>query len=77
MTIESRFWPLFETTMGRKFDRENQEAANVEEWDSMKHIELIFELESEFDVQFSPKDIADLYSSTTSLIQFLQSRSSS
>ena len=72
MTIESKFWPLFETTMGRKFDRQNQEVAAVEEWDSMKHIELIFELESEFDVQFSAQDIAEHYSNTTNLIDFLQ-----
>ena len=72
MTIESKFWPLFDTIMGRKFDRQNQEATNVEEWDSMKHIELIFELESEFEVQFSPQDIADHYSNTTNLIEFLQ-----
>lgn len=77
MTIESRFWPLFETTMGRKFDRQPQEAANVEEWDSMKHIELIFELESEFEIQFSPQEIADHYSNTTNLIDFLQRGSAS
>ena len=48
----------------------------MEEWDSMKHIELIFELESEFDVQFSPQDIANHYSNTTNLIDFLQRGSS-
>jgi acyl carrier protein len=31
-----------------------------EEWDSLKHIEIVFQVEEEFDLQFAEDDIADL-----------------
>jgi acyl carrier protein len=33
-----------------------------EEWDSMHHLQLIIELETEFEVSFEPEDIADMKS---------------
>jgi acyl carrier protein len=33
-----------------------------EEWDSMHHLQLIIELETEFNVSFEPEDIADMKS---------------
>jgi acyl carrier protein len=68
---EERFWQLFERTMGRKYDRQCQEASSTEEWDSLKHVELVFELESEFCLEFSPKDIAKLYSNTNVILDYL------
>ena len=72
MSVEDRFWTLFEGAMGRNFERKNREVASVEEWDSLTHIELIFELESEFGVQFSQHEVADYYSNTDSIIDHLK-----
>ena len=72
MSIDNRFWALFERTMGRKFERKNQEVASIEEWDSLTHVELIFELESEFLIQFGPQDVADTYSDTNHILSYLK-----
>ena len=72
MTIEDRFWTLFEGAMGRKFERKNYDVASVEEWDSLTHVELIFELESEFGVQFAQHEVADYYSDTYNIIDYLK-----
>lgn len=32
-----------------------------EEWNSLKHIEIVFQIEEEFEVQFEEDDIADLF----------------
>ena len=34
--------------------------ANCENWDSMRHLNLIVELESAFDVEFGPEEIAEM-----------------
>jgi acyl carrier protein len=36
--------------------------SNCAEWDSMNHLNLVVELEEEFDVSFEPEDIAELNS---------------
>lgn len=33
---------------------------NCEKWDSLNHLNLIVELESEFDLEFEPEDIAKM-----------------
>lgn len=47
-----------------KNDDVNQESSqsNCENWDSMHHLDLIVELENEFDVEFEPEEIADMKS---------------
>ena len=34
--------------------------ANCEKWDSMNHLNLIIELETEFEVSFEPEEIAEM-----------------
>lgn len=34
--------------------------SNCEKWDSLHHINLISELEDEFDVEFEPEEIAEM-----------------
>ena len=34
--------------------------SNCEKWDSMNHLNLIVELENEFNVSLEPEDIADM-----------------
>lgn len=35
---------------------------NCEKWDSLHHLNLIVELEDEFDVEFEPEEIAEMKS---------------
>ena len=37
---------------------------NCVEWDSMRHLQLVVGLETEFDVSFEPEDIAKMQSIT-------------
>ncbi|MCH5245823.1 MAG: acyl carrier protein [Muribaculaceae bacterium] len=36
--------------------------ANCEKWDSLHHLNLIVELEDEFDTEFEPEEIAEMKS---------------
>ena len=75
--IQDTFWAIFERTHGRKFDRQSQTADVVEEWDSLKHVELIFELEQAFGLEFSPDDIADMYSNTDTILELVNRKAGS
>ena len=72
MSVENRFWSIFQRSMGRRFENKNYTADSIEEWDSLTHVELIFELESEFGVQFSQEEIAEYYSDTDHLLEYLK-----
>ena len=41
---------------------ENPSQGNVEQWDSLRHLNLIIELEMEFDTEFEPEQIAQMKS---------------
>ncbi len=34
--------------------------ANIEDWDSLRHLNLIVELEAAFDVSYEPEEIAEM-----------------
>lgn len=36
--------------------------SNCEYWDSLHHLDLIVELENEFDIEFEPEEIAEMKS---------------
>lgn len=36
---------------------------SCEEWDSLRHLSLVVEIETEFDIEFEPEEIAQLKSS--------------
>lgn len=36
--------------------------SNCDKWDSLRHLNLIVELEEEFDVEFEPEEIAEMKS---------------
>ena len=36
--------------------------ANCDKWDSLNHLNLIIELEEEFNTSFEPEEIAEMYS---------------
>ncbi len=41
---------------------DNCSQSNCEKWDSLKHLELVIEIESEFDVELEPEEIAQMKS---------------
>lgn len=52
--------------MQRVFDTRDITTAtaqnNCEKWDSLHHLNLIVELETEFDIEFEPEEIAEMKS---------------
>ena len=46
---------------------------NNSNWDSLRHLNLIVELESEFDVSFEPEEIAEM-SSVKKIVAILKSK---
>ena len=47
---------------------------NCVKWDSLNHLNLILELESEFDVSFDPEEIAEI-KSANDIVNALKKRS--
>lgn len=39
---------------------ENSSADNIENWDSLRHMNLVVALEEEFEIQLNPEDVADM-----------------
>ncbi|MBC7713350.1 MAG: acyl carrier protein [Rhizobacter sp.] len=46
---------------------------NVDEWDSMKHLELIMSIESEFEVSFEVHEIVEL-NSVEKILEILEEK---
>ena len=40
----------------------NTSQENCENWNSLRHLNLVSELEDEFDVEFEPEEIAEMHS---------------
>ena len=72
--VESGFWPLFGRVLGRPVDPGRYAQADLAEWDSLRHVELMFELEERFRIEIPADAIADLFSDTDTLIDFLAQR---
>ncbi len=68
---EEKFWRIFSRVMGVEAGPENVSHESLEEWDSLRHVELVFELEEHFDVSVSPDDIAALYSDSDTILAYL------
>lgn len=47
---------------------------NCDNWDSLKHLNLIVELEDEFGVSFEPEDIAEMKDIETIIIKIEKSK---
>ena len=73
--IEKKFWRVFTRTLGVEAGPQNVAVGDLEEWDSLRHVELVFELEETFDLSVSPDEIAELYSDSDTIIAYLGARS--
>lgn len=74
-TTEAKFWPMFSQVMGKPVSPGHYDKADLPEWDSLRHVELIFALEDSFGVAVPRDKIADLYSDTDSVLAFLRAHS--
>ncbi len=55
------------------FSKKKLSKKEIEEWDSLKHITIITELETVFDIQFEPEEIEMLVSSEK-IIDFISKK---
>lgn len=63
MDTADRVRELLEVALGKSFDAgANVQREQEEAWDSVKHVELIFLLEDEFDMEFDEETMAQLNS---------------
>lgn len=68
--VNERVLALLTTVLKCPVDLEDSRQ-NLAVWDSLKHIEVMFALEEEFDMQFSEQELSEL-SSVKELVQRLQ-----
>ena len=73
--VEARFWPMFSQVMGKPVSPGSYDKAELPEWDSLRHVELVFALEETFGAVVPRDRIADLYSDTGSILDFLRDHS--
>ena len=71
--IEARFWQIMSTCLDRPIGPEHVQVEDLEEWDSMRHIGLILELEEAFDIEVEPEQIGALYTRTDVILDYLLS----
>lgn len=66
LALEEEVLAVLAVVVKRKFDiGSHVSRKNTPEWDSLKHIELMFALEDRFDIQFSEEELARLDSVAT------------
>lgn len=62
VSMEDRILNVLKQTLGLAQVDTTASQQTCAEWDSMNHLRLIIEIESEFDVSFEPEEIAELKS---------------
>lgn len=70
--LEADFWRLFSRVIGRPLEPGRYDTAQLPEWDSLRHVELVFELEERMGVSIPQDRIAALYSDTDTVLSFLR-----
>lgn len=72
--LEADFWRVFSRALGTPLAPGHYDRSELPRWDSLRHVELVFELEEAFGVQVPPEAIADLFSNTDAILDFLRAR---
>ncbi len=81
--LERTFWRIFRRTLELEAatpDPGEAEASeptrlakdDLEAWDSLRHVELVFALEESFDLDISPDDVVELFSDTDTVLDYLR-----
>ena len=58
--MKEKLFEIFRTVFELEYVDENLSQNSCDKWDSLKHLNLIVELENEFEVEFEPEDIAEM-----------------
>jgi len=69
--VEDRFWRLFSRTMNQSMSPGTYSVNELKSWNSLKHVELVFELEESFDLNIKPEDVVAMYSNTENILSYL------
>ena len=72
--MEADFWRIFGRTMGYTVAPGRYQQVQIPQWDSLRHVELVFELEEEFRIEISPQAIVELFSDTDTILAFLRAK---
>lgn len=72
--IDAEFWRLFGRVLGRPLAPGQYRREELAQWDSLRHVELIFELEETFRIEIPPDAIAPLFSDTDTVRAFVHQR---
>ena len=70
-SMEKCFWKIFSRTLDIDVVGGRVAKSDTERWDSLKHVELVFELEEAFGLDVAPDDIVALYSDTDAILAYL------
>ncbi|MFC1590904.1 acyl carrier protein [Thermodesulfobacteriota bacterium] len=70
--LETKIRAIFKKILRREVLDGNFSVREIEEWNSLSHINLVIALETEFGIDISPDDIAGLYSDFNTVIAFLE-----
>lgn len=70
-TNHADFWPLFARVLGRPVPPGEYTPADLPEWDSLRHVELIFELEAHYGIDVPQDRIAALFDGTNAILAHL------
>ncbi len=71
-SIDEQFWGVFSRAMGCEITPGRYEVADVAQWDSLRHVELVFTLEEQFGIRVPPDAIAALFSDTDTVRGFVR-----
>ena len=72
--IDNDFWRLFGRVLGRPIEPGTYATGDLAGWDSLRHVEQVFELEEAFGINEPQADIAALYSDTDTVLVYLRER---
>mgnify|MGYP002623126499 FL=1 len=71
-TDHADFWPLFARVLGRPVPPGDYTPADLPEWDSLRHVELIFELEAHYGIDVPQDRIAAMFEGTGAILAHLR-----
>ena len=68
--LKNIFFEIFE--IEHQSISKNISVDDIEDWDSLNHLNLIISLESEFQIEIPPRDFQLLYSNFDSIVKYLE-----
>jgi acyl carrier protein len=71
--VEATVRSIFETVFSRSFPPSPIHRLDVDDWDSLRHVELILVVEDEFDVRFDESEFGGL-DSLAAIVQAVEDR---